>query len=76
MIANIKEINNNNNNKRCEICSKITIKTPFLTLNMYLFAGLNFYFLNHIQYFLNLDQFHCVHDLQKKWNLVYILILA
>ena len=31
---------------------------------------------NHIQYFLNLDQFHCVHDLQKKWNLVYILILA
>ena len=74
------EIDIKNTRTRCEICSEITRKTQnffsIVGFDMYLFAGLcylHFYCLNNFPY---LDHFHCLHDLQKNWNLVYILKLA
>ena len=65
---------------RCEICLKLTIKTPGLcfycwlwTCTCFLGSYLHFYCLDDFHY---LDHFHCLHDLQKNWNLVYILKLA
>ena len=60
------EINIKNTTARCEICSKLTMKIPkllLLTLNM-------FFFLSSYLNFFRVD------DLQKNWNLVYILKLA
>ena len=72
-----------NTRTRCEICSKLIIKTPklfdfdfrLLTLNMYLLVGsyLTFHCLDDFHY---LDHFHCLRKLQKNWNLMYILKLA
>ena len=54
---------------RCEICSKLTIKTPkpfwycWLWTCIYLLGSyLHFYCLDDFHY---LDHFHCLHDLQK-----------
>ena len=74
------EIDIKNTRTRCEICSKITIKTPKLFFYCWLWkficllnSYLHFYCLNDFHY---LDHFHCLHDLQKNWNLMYILKLA
>ena len=74
------EIDIKNTRTRCEICSKITIKTPKLFFYYWLWTCirllgfyLHFYCLNDFHY---LDHFHCLHDLQKNWNLMYILKLA
>ena len=65
---------------RYEICSKLTIKTPghffyccLSTCICLLGSYLQFNCLGDFHY---LDHFHCLHDLQKNWSLVYILRLA
>ena len=65
---------------RCEICSKLIIKTPQLFFYCWLWtcifllgSYLHFYCMDD---FHCLDHFHCLHDLQKNWNLIYILKLA
>ena len=61
-----------NTRTRCEICSKLTIKTPKLFFYSWLWtcicllgSYLHFYCLDDFHY---LDHFYCLHDLQKNWN--------
>ena len=65
------EIDIKNTRTRCETCSKIekVLWTCICLLGSYL----HFYCLDDFHY---LDKFHCLHDLQKHWNLLYILKLA
>ena len=65
---------------RWKICSKLTIKTAGIFFYCWLWictclldSYLNFYCLDDFHY---LGCFHCLHDLQKNWNLVYILKLV
>ena len=75
------EIDIKNTRTRCEICSKITIKTPnFFSIVEFehvfvcsVVSYLHFHCLDDFHY---LDHFHCLHDLQKNLNLMYILKLA
>ena len=69
-----------NTRTRCEICSKLIIKTPqpfsycwLWTCNCLVGSYLHFHCLDD---FHCLDHFHCLHDLQKNLNLVHILKLA
>ena len=68
MNSYISEIDIKNTRTRCEICSKITIKTPklfycwLLTCTLLLGSYLHFYCRNHFHY---LDLFYCLHDWQK-----------
>ena len=62
------------------ICPKLTVKTPRLffycwlwTCTCLLSSYLHFYCLGDLHY---RNHFHCLHDLQKNWNLVYILKLV
>ena len=65
---------------RCKICSKLTIKTPGLFVYCWLWTCTcllgSYPYLYCLGDFHYLDHFHCLHDLQKNWNLVYILKLA
>ena len=69
-----------NTRTRCDICSKLIIKTPELFFYCWLWTCiclLGSYFHFHcLDDFHYLDHFHCLHDLQKNWNLMYILKLA
>ena len=69
-----------NTRTRCEICSKLIIKTSQLFFYFWLWAFicllgsyLHFHCLDDFHY---LDHFHCLYDLQKNWNLMYIMKLA
>ena len=69
-----------NTRTRCEICSKLIIKTPqpfsycwLWTCICLVGSYLHFHCLDD---FHCLDHFHCLHDLQKNLNLVHILKLA
>ena len=55
----------------CEICSKLIVKTEQLFFYLWLWTcicllGSHLYFHCLDDYFLWLDHFHCLHDLQKK----------
>ena len=59
------KIDIDNTRTRCEICSKLIIKTPEFRLSTYislLSSYLHFYCLDGFHYF---DNFHRLHDLKK-----------
>ena len=69
-----------NTRTRCEICSKLIIKTSELFFYCWLLicicllsSYLHFHCLDDFHY---LDHVHCLYDLQKNWNLMYIIKLA
>ena len=69
-----------NTRTRCEICSKLIIKTPELFFYCWLWtcicllgSYLHFHCLDDFHY---LDHFHRLYALQKNWNLMYVMKLA
>ena len=69
-----------NTRTRCEICSKLIIKTPELFFYCWLWTCIcllgSYLYFHCLDDFHYLDHFHFLDDLHKNWNLVYIRKLA